>query len=156
VRAEITQKLRDYAAAYRFLNTALAERIPKDLKDPFFPFWFISLNGELEELPDGTILSSDPAYFPEDWDTGAARATGDGDRRAYATLLRFLEAFIARGSTPAFGTFVRMLAPSDDGLPSDDALRVSWTESVAAAMSASDTPSLVALTMSPFIVRETP
>ena len=66
----VSQLLREYAAAYRFLNVVLSQRIPAALDDPFFPFWFISLNGELEVWSD-TITSSDPAYFPHDWERAA-------------------------------------------------------------------------------------
>jgi hypothetical protein len=148
----LSEALREYAAAYRFLNVALRQRIPAHLDDPFFPFFYISLNGELE-LKSGVVSSHDPAYFTDDWVDAHAQASGDGEARAYATLLRFVDDFIARGSTREFDTFAEGLLAADDGLPADAALRLIWTEACSEASSATDVGTLITLTQSPFVVR---
>jgi hypothetical protein len=149
----LSEALREYAAAYRFLNVMLAQRIPAALDDPFFPFLFISLNGELQ-IRSGVIISDDPAYFPSDWEDAAAQAIGDGEAHAYATLQRFIGNFIARGSTPDFDTFAQGLLAANDGLPSDPALRQTWTAAWSEASSAPNVDTLITLTRSPFVVRE--
>ncbi|MDB5094692.1 MAG: hypothetical protein JWO85_2793 [Candidatus Eremiobacteraeota bacterium] len=149
----VSQALREYAAAYRFLNVVLRQRIPAHLDDPFFPFFYISLNGELE-LKSGVVSSNDPAYFTDDWAHAHAQAGGDGEGRAYATLLRFIGNFVARGSTPNFDTFAEGLLAAGDGLPSDAALRSIWAEAWSEASSATDVATLIMLTRSPFVVRD--
>jgi hypothetical protein len=135
--------LRAYVAAYRFLQLTLPVLCADDTHGA--GAWFLLHNGELS-LSNG-LVSSDPAYWPDDWDAATGNARALDPSAAHHALLRFLNAYSARGtSAPLRAAIERFAETNAAGVPVDEALRGAWERAWSEAEATTTEAQMVSLT----------
>jgi hypothetical protein len=151
--------IRAYVAVFRFLNLTLTAHLA-DADDGSFGAWFILHNGALCRDRAG-LGSNDPGYASfvknretarydlgglcsgepgtgTDWAAATMQRDTFSSAEAYAAMVRFLDAYMARGCGDSLGAAFREFSVMDrDGLPAHedvaDAWRTAWAEATRAA-----------------------